>query len=64
MGDSSPETTPVKALIPESEIADLIIELRSATAGVGTFTSEFDHLAEVNGKMAEDILKEAGREAA
>ena len=54
----------VKALIPESEIADLIIELRSATAGVGTFTSEFDHLAEVNGKMAEDILKEAGREAA
>jgi elongation factor G len=54
----------VKALIPESEITDLIIELRSATAGVGTFTSEFDHLAEVNGKMAEDILREVGREAA
>jgi elongation factor G len=54
----------VKALIPETEIADLIIELRSATAGVGTFTSEFDHLAEVSGKMADDILKGAGREAA
>ena len=54
----------VKALIPESEIADLIIELRSATAGVGTFTTEFDHLAEVNGRLADDILKEVGQEAA
>ncbi len=54
----------VKALIPETEIADLIIELRSATAGVGTFTTAFDHLAEVNGRLADDILKEAGREAA
>ena len=28
----------VKAHMPESEMASLIIELRSATAGVGTFT--------------------------
>ena len=39
----------VEALIPEAEIADLIIELRSATAGVGTFTAEFDKMAEVTG---------------
>ena len=30
----------VQAQMPESEMADLIVELRSATAGVGTFTAE------------------------
>jgi len=54
----------VEALIPEAEIADLIIELRSATAGVGTFTAEFDHMAEVTGRLAEDALALAGRKAA
>ena len=29
----------VKAMMPETEIGDLIIEIRSATAGVGTFTA-------------------------
>ncbi len=28
----------------------LIVELRSATAGVGSFTQRFDHLAELNGR--------------
>src|SRR5918998_3131596 len=46
----------VEAVIPEAEIADLIIELRSATAGVGTFTAEFDHMAEGTGRLADDIL--------
>jgi len=46
----------VEALIPEAEIADLIIELRSATAGVGTFTAEFDKMAEVTGRLADDVL--------
>src|SRR5213082_4054279 len=36
----------VKAMMPETEIGDLIIEIRSATAGVGTFTAKFDHMAE------------------
>jgi elongation factor G len=54
----------VEALIPEAEIADLIIELRSATAGVGTFTSEFDHLAELTGRLADDVLAQARQEAA
>ena len=46
----------LKALIPEAEIGDLIIELRSATAGVGAFESEFDHLAELSGKPAEQVI--------
>jgi elongation factor G len=54
----------VEALIPEAEIADLIIELRSATAGVGTFTAEFDKMAEVTGRLADDILAHAKPQAA
>jgi elongation factor G len=54
----------VEALIPEAEIADLIIELRSATAGVGTFTAEFDNMAEVTGRLADDVLAQTGKEAA
>jgi elongation factor G len=46
----------VRAHIPESEMADLIVELRSATAGVGTFTSKFHHLAELTGRLADNIL--------
>ena len=45
-----------KALIPEAEIGDLIVELRSATAGVGAFEAHFDHLAELSGKPAEAVI--------
>jgi elongation factor G len=54
----------VEALIPEAEIADLIIELRSATAGVGTFTAAFDKMAEVTGRLADDILAQVKKQAA
>ncbi len=40
----------LSALIPEAEMDGLIVELRSATAGVGFFTQKFDHLAEIVGK--------------
>jgi elongation factor G len=46
----------VEAHIPEAEIQNLIVELRSATAGVGTFTAKFDHLAELTGKIADQVL--------
>jgi elongation factor G len=52
----------VKALMPESEIGDLIVEVRSATAGVGTFTFKFDHMQELTGKPADQIV--AARRAA
>jgi elongation factor G len=54
----------VEALIPEAEIADLIIELRSATAGVGTFTAEFETMAEVTGRLADDVLAQTKQKAA
>jgi elongation factor G len=36
----------VEALVPEAELHDLIIELRSQTLGLGTYRKQFDHLAE------------------
>jgi elongation factor G len=52
----------VRAKIPESEIGDLIVEIRSATAGAGTFTFKFDHMAELTGRTADQIV--AARRAA
>lgn len=53
----------IHALVPASEMQDLVIELRSATAGVGSFVQEFDHLAEISGRLAEDIAGKYGRHA-
>ena len=52
----------VRAMMPESEIGDLIIEVRSATAGVGSFIFKFDHMAELTGRTADQIV--ASRKAA
>lgn len=52
----------VKAQMAEAEIGDLIVEVRSATAGVGTFTFKFDHMAELTGRAADQII--AARRAA
>ena len=52
----------VRAQMPEAEIGDLIVEVRSATAGAGTFTFKFDHLAELTGRTADQIV--AARRAA
>ena len=52
----------VEAEIPQSELHDLIVELRSLTQGVGTFEMKFDHLAELSGKLAETVV--AARKAA
>ena len=47
----------LKALVPEVEMAGLIVELRSASAGVGSFSARFDHLAELAGKPADAIVQ-------
>ncbi|HEX6980468.1 MAG TPA: elongation factor G [Alphaproteobacteria bacterium] len=46
----------VQAFLPQAEMHDLIVELRSATMGVGTFEWSFDHLAELTGKLAERVV--------
>jgi elongation factor G len=52
----------VEAQMPMSELHGLIIDLRSLTQGVGTFETKFDHLAELTGKLAEQVV--ATRKAA
>jgi elongation factor G len=44
------------ALIPEAEMDNLIVELRSATSGAGFYEAAFDHLMEVVGKHAKDVI--------
>ena len=46
----------VEAQMPLAELSDLIIELRSLTQGVGTYEMAFDHLAELTGKLADQVV--------
>ena len=46
----------VQVQLPQSEMHDLIIELRSMTLGVGSFEWAFDHLQELSGKEADDVV--------
>ena len=46
----------VQAQIPASEMESLIVDLRSATSGVGTYKARFDHLAELSGRLADQVL--------
>ncbi len=50
----------VIVLLPQAEMHDLIVELRSQTMGVGFFQCEFDHLQEVPDKLAERVLVTTG----
>jgi elongation factor G len=54
--DNWPGWDCVRATMPEAEIGDLIVELRSATAGAGSFTRAFDRMAEVTGRAADQII--------
>jgi elongation factor G len=43
---------------------DLIIELRSLTMGVGTFGWKFDHLQELTGRLADQVVSQRKEMAA
>ena len=47
----------VKCQMPQEELRDLIIELRSLTYGVGNFERSFDHLQELTGKPADKVIQ-------
>jgi elongation factor G len=47
----------VSVQLPQSEMHDLIIELRSLTLGVGTFSWRFDHLQELTGRLADQVVQ-------
>ena len=47
----------VEALLPESGLHGLDAELRSLSQGLASFTAGFDHLAELGGKPADEVVK-------
>ena len=54
----------VNAYLPQADLHDLIIELRSLTMGVGTFSWHFDHRQELTGRLAEKVIEQRQAEAA
>ena len=49
----------ISALLPQVEINDLIIELRSLSRGVATYNYRFESLHELSGKLAADVVAQA-----
>ncbi|MBP6736909.1 MAG: elongation factor G, partial [Rhodobacteraceae bacterium] len=49
----------VQALIPQAETHDLIVELRAASLGVGSYQARFAHLQDCTGREAEKALARA-----
>jgi elongation factor G len=62
--DGWPGWDMVEALLPQSELHDMIIELRSLTLGVGNFAYRFDHLQELTGRLAEKVVEQRQTAAA
>lgn len=48
----------VKAMMPETALDDLIIELRSLSQGAATYTAAFDHYQELYGRDADLVVNE------
>ncbi|HEV2364130.1 MAG TPA: elongation factor G [Caulobacteraceae bacterium] len=54
----------IEAYLPTAERHDLIAEIRSLTQGLGAFEAEFDHMAELTGRLADEVAAKAHAEAA
>ena len=48
----------IEALIPEAELSGLEAELRSQSQGLATYEAVFDHLAELNGPLADKVIQQ------
>jgi len=49
----------IEAYLPQSERQDLIAEIRGLTQGLGAFEADFDHMAELTGRLAVEASQEA-----
>ena len=47
----------VEAYLPRAERYELIGELRSLSQGLGSFELSFDHMSELNGRLADDVVQ-------
>ena len=50
----------VSGYLPQAEMHDFIVELRSLTLGIGFFNWKYNHLQEVPGKLAKTVLATVG----
>jgi len=48
----------IEAIIPEAELSGLEAELRSQSQGLASYEAEFDHLAELNGPLADKVVQQ------
>ena len=48
----------VTAHMPQAEIQDLIAELRSLSQGVASYTATYDHLQELSGRVADQVVED------
>ncbi|HEU4969131.1 elongation factor G [Sphingomonas sp.] len=46
----------IEALMPESALRGLDADLRSLSQGLATYAAEFDHLQEISGKLADEVV--------
>ena len=53
----------IEAYMPEVHARDFIIELRGLTHGLGVFEATFDHMAELGGRLAEEVVKKQAKVA-
>ena len=49
----------IEAYLPQSERQHLIAEIRGLTQGLGAFEADFDHMAELTGRLATEAAEEA-----
>ena len=47
----------VEALLPEAELQGLDAELRSQSQGLASYQAEYDHLADLHGKLADEVVQ-------
>ena len=52
----------IEAYLPHSERQGFIAELRGLTQGLGDFEAQFDHMAELTGRQADDVVAARGAE--
>ncbi|HXV01221.1 MAG TPA: elongation factor G [Caulobacteraceae bacterium] len=55
--DGWPGWERIEANLPHSELHDLIAEVRSLSQGLGAYEAEFDHMAELTGRLAQEVSK-------
>jgi elongation factor G len=61
--DGWPGWDRVDALIPEAELNGLEAEFRSLSQGLATYEADYDHLAELNGTLADKVVQKVSEPA-